>query len=147
MADHAHKQIRAAVVAAVTGLTTSGSRVYANRLYPLTEANLPGLRVFMDQEDAQAQSIHAPHLQERTARLVVECCAKATSALDDTLDLMSKEVEVALAAALTVGGKSVQLIYSGMEFDDEISNQPAGMKRLSFDCQFYTQNNAPDILV
>ena len=45
MADHLHKQIRDALVTKLTGLTTSGARVYANRLYPLDSANLPGLRI------------------------------------------------------------------------------------------------------
>jgi len=45
MADHLHKQIRAALVTKLTGLATSGARVYANRLYPLDSANLPGLRL------------------------------------------------------------------------------------------------------
>lgn len=147
MADHAHEQIRDAVVTALTGLTTSGSNVYANRLYPLDDASLPALRIYADQEDATPQSMHSPHIQERTLRLVVDCCAKATSGLDDTLDTMSKEVEIALATALTIGSKSVQLVYSGMEFDDEAAEKPIGVKKLSFDCQFYTMNNAPDVLI
>lgn len=147
MADHAHKQIRDAIETALTGLTTSGSRVYANRLYPLTESQVPALRIYLDEEDAAAQSIHAPMLLERTVRLVVECVAKATTALDDTCDLMSKEVEIALSAGVTVSGVLLVPVYAGSEFDDEISDKPIAAKRLRFELVFHTMNNAPDDLI
>lgn len=147
MADHAHKQIRDAVATALTGLTTSAARVYANRLYPLGDANLPGLRIYIDDEDAEAQTIHNPMLLERTARLVVECVARANTALDDTVDLMAKEVEIALATAMSVGGKSLQAVYTGSEYEDELGGTPAAARRLKFDLTFYTMNNAPDVFV
>jgi len=147
MADHAHKQIRGAIVTALTGLTTSGSRVYANRLYPLSDTDVPALRIYLDEEEASAQTIHLPMTLERTVRLVVECVAKATSALDDTVDLMSKEVEIALAAGVTVSGVLLVPVYSGSEFDDEISDKPVAAKRLRFDLTFYTLSNAPDDLI
>lgn len=147
MADHAHKQVRSAIVTALTGLTTSGSRVYANRLYPLADTGVPALRIFLDSEESTDQTVHKPTTQERTVRLVVECIAKATSSLDDTVDLMSKEVEIALAAGVTVSGVLLLPVYTGSEFDDEISDKPIAAKRLNFDVMFYTLNNAPDDLI
>mgnify|MGYP000246369384 CR=1 FL=1 len=79
MADHLHKQIRDKVETLLTGLSTSGARVYANRLQPLLDANLPGLRISADSETAAPQTIHAPYLQERTLNVAIECCAKAAS--------------------------------------------------------------------
>lgn len=146
MADHAHKQIRGAVATALTGLTTSGARVYANRLMPMESGQLPGLRVFLDDEQAEALTFHAPYAQERALTLVVECCAKGAS-LDDTLDRMSMEVEVALAAGLTVAGKALQPVYAGMEFTDELADQPVGVKRLRFTLSYSAMSNAPDVLI
>lgn len=146
MADHLHKQIRDKVETALTGLTTSGARIYANRIQPMADANLPGLRVYADEETAEAQTMHAPHLQERTLRLVVECCAKSTTALDDTLDLMSKEVEIALAAGITFSSRVYVPVYAGMSFDDEQSDKPVGVKRLNFSITYACMNNAPDTL-
>ena len=48
--SHAHTQIRDAAVLALTGLTSTGSRVYPNRIFTLADANLPGLRVFLNDE-------------------------------------------------------------------------------------------------
>lgn len=146
MADHLHKQIRGALVTKLTGLTTSGARVYANRLMAMADANLPGLRIMLDEERATPLTVHAPHVLERELTLAVECCAKAASALDDTLDLMSKEVEIALASGITVGSATLIPVYAGMNFDDEQLDKPIGVKRLTFNLTFAAMNNAPDTL-
>lgn len=146
MADHLHKQIRSAVVTRLTGLTTSGSRVYANRLQPLPDAMSPTLLVTLDEETATQATFHANPIYERELRLSVAAIYKATSALDDTLDLMSKEVETALAAGITVGSRVLDVFYTGMSFDDEQSDKPVGIKRMSFSIQFTAAANAPDAL-
>ena len=46
---HLRKQIRDNVVTALTGLSTTGSRVYASRVYP----NLPGLCVYTKSESVE----------------------------------------------------------------------------------------------
>ena len=147
MAYHLHRQIREAVETLLTGLTTTGSRVYANRLQPMADANLPGLRVYMDQEEAEGLTVHTPQVQSRKAMLVVECCAKSSTALDDTLDGSSKEVEIALASGVTLSGKNVPIFYVGMEFDDDLADKPIGVKRLRFSVNFTAMSNAPDVLI
>lgn len=148
MADHAHKQIRGALETALGGLTTSGARVYANRLHPMDAGSLPGLRIYAESEDAEALTIHSPHVQDRTLGVVVECCVKAVLATaDDTLDLMSKEVETALAAGLSVTGQTLYPFYRGMQMDLEPADLPVGIKRLRYGVTFATQNNAPDVFV
>lgn len=146
MADHLHKQIRDKIETALTGLTTSGARVYPNRIQPMADANLPGLRIFADDESVEVQTMHAPYLMERALRLVVECCAKSTTALDDTLDLMSKEVEIALATGITFGSRVLVPLYAGMSFDDDQSDKPVGVKRLNFTFTYSCMSNAPDTL-
>ncbi len=146
MADHLHKQIRSAVVTKLTGLTTSGSRVYANRLQPLPDAMSPTLLVTLDEETATQATFHTNPIYERDLRLSVSAIYKATSALDDTLDLMSKEVETALAAGITVGSRTLDVFYAGMSFDNEQSDKPVGIKRMSFSIQFTAAANAPDVL-
>lgn len=146
MADHAHKQIRAAVVSRLTGLTTSGARVYANRLAPLPDASLPSLLVTLDEESAEMLTVHQPVAQSRELTLSVAAIAKATTALDTTLDQMSKEVEIALAAGLTVGSQNLPVFYAGMSFEDEQSDKPVGIKRLRFTIPYTAMSDAPDIL-
>ena len=146
MADHLHKQIRAALVTALTGLTTSGSRVYANRLAPLPDTTSPTLLVTLDDEQATGLTIHQPQAQDRTLSLSVAAVVKASSAVDDTLDLMSKEVEIALAAGITVTGRNLPVFYQGMSFEDAQADKPVGIKRMTFSIPFTAISNAPDVL-
>lgn len=145
MGYHLHRQIREAVKTLLTGLTTTGSKVYPNRLHPLTEANLPGLRIFMDDEEVTGSG--ADKTQDRKPSLIVECCAKVATDLDDTLDQMSKEVEVALSGGITIGGFWMDAEYAGMQFDDAMAEKPAGVKRLRFFITYTAASNAPDVLI
>jgi hypothetical protein len=150
--NHLHRQIREAVETLLTGLTTTGSKVYANRLQPMADGNLPGLRIFMDQEESSVLTVHAPQMQDRQLGIIVECCAKVSAApgstpLDDTLDQISKEVEVALSAGVTLGGKNLPVTYLGMQFDDELVDKPIGIKRLRFSLNYSAYSNAPDVLI
>lgn len=146
MADHLHKQIRAAAVTKLTGLTTSGARVYENRLHPFDTASLPGLRVSLGDDSVTPETIHAPHIQSHQLELVVECVAAAVASLDDTCDLMSKEVEIALSAGLSIGGHTLTPILSGSSYDDEAAGTPAGSRRLSFVVAYDCLNTQPDTL-
>lgn len=144
---HLHRQIREAVKTLLTGLTTTGSRVYPNRLQPMTDANLPGLRVFMDQEEAQPLGLHSPRLDERSVQIIVEACAKASANLDDTLDQISQEVEGALASGITIGAVNLPVQYLGMQFDDDLADKPVGVKRMRFSVTYTAMNDAPDVLI
>lgn len=146
MANHLHQQIRAAVVTALTGLATTGTRVYANRLQPLPDALSPTLLITLDEETATPATFHTNPILERELRLTVAAVAKATSGLDDTLDQISKEVEAALAAGITLSGRRLDFTYTGMSFDDEQSDKPVGIKRMNFSVPFTAAANAPDVL-
>lgn len=145
MADHLHKQIRTAVAALLGGLATTGTRVYPNRLHPMDDENLPGLRVFMDGEDVLDS--YLDKTQERRLMLIVECCAQQAAALDDELDKSSKEVEVALSGGISVGAHWMDAQYAGMQFEDDLAGKPVGVKRLRFFITFTAASNAPDVLV
>lgn len=147
MANHALTQIRSAAVTALTGLTTSGARVYAERIYELAAANLPGLRVYVDDESSTTETIHSPAIKQRTAQLVVECCAKAASGLDTTCDTMQKEVEIALASGLSISGNAIPVDYRESRFTVEPGATPVGVRRLVFDIEFFTLANAPDSFI
>ena len=98
MANHLRRQIREAVATAISGLATTGARVFPSRVYPLeTEGDLPGLLVFTLAEASSRSTLPAPGLMQRTVRLQVVAVAEATADLDDALDQICKEVEIALA--------------------------------------------------
>lgn len=144
MADHLHKQIRGALVTKLTGLTTTGARVYANRLLPLPDALSPTLNITLDEEDAE---VGIQNIVDRRLGLVVEAYAKATAALDDTLDQVAKEVETALAGGITVGSRTLDVFYVGMSFEDAQSDKPVGVRRMRFSIPYTAMSNAPDVLI
>lgn len=145
--SHAHKLIRDAAKTALTGLASTTTRVFANRLYALADTDLPGLRISLDNETVDTPDITANPIQERQLELVVECCAKANSALDDAVDQMQLEVEKALAAGLTISSKHLDCVLAASQFDDAIGLTPVAVKRVSFLVKFYTRANAPDTLI
>lgn len=147
MANHLRRQIREAVGAAVTGLSTTGSRVFQSRVYPLEDADLPALLVFALGDAAQAMSFPVPRVMERRLRLQVVAIAKALSDLDDTLDGICKEVETALAmpcAALAGLCKSITLVSTDIEMQG-ISERPVGQAAMTYEVYYLNAENAPDV--
>lgn len=147
MAYHVRKQLRDAVTTALTGLTTTGARVYGYRVYALDPENeLPALSIYTTEEDAQGVTIHGPATVERVVAVRVKAFARSGSGLDDTLDLIAKEVETVLGAALTLGSKSVLLAYGGCEIDHEAGDQPIGTLELKYLGTLYNTATVPDVL-
>jgi hypothetical protein len=147
VANHLRQQIREAVAGAVTGLTTTGARVYQGRVYPLEDAQLPGLTVASLAEVSQRTTLPAPGMMARTLRLEVRAFAKAVASLEDTLDLICKEVEIALAmpcAALAGIAKSITLISTDIELQG-ISEKPVGQAALTYEIVYMAAENAPDV--
>lgn len=145
MADHIRKRIRAAALAALTSLTTTGANAFASRVHPLQDSELPGLRISTPDEQVVAQTFTPNTLQERTLQLVVEACVKAVSGYEDTADLIVKEVETALAANQTLGGlcHSVQLREISTELSGD-AERPIAAATMTFDVVYYTTQSAPD---
>lgn len=148
MADHIRTQIRDAVVAAVTGLTTTGTRAYAARpkTRPLQGSELPALLVYTN--DTEGEDIAGTLGSRRLAHvtdLVVEGYAKGTGDVDKTLDTIEKEVRVALEATPTLGGKCKTLTFSGSSKDDaDDTDQPTYVIRITWRCEYHTREGVPD---
>jgi hypothetical protein len=143
MANHLHKQIRDALKTALTGLATTGSRVFANRVYPISAAELPAIRIFTESEEVDQFGL-VGQFRQRSLDFAVEACAKAGASLDDTLDQIGKEVEIALAGGVVVTGKTLYPMYSGMQMDFEELDQPVGIKRHRFRLVFAAASASPD---
>lgn len=145
--SHAHKLIRDAAKTALTGLTTTATRVFANRLYALADTDLPGLRISLDAETVDVPDIGVNPVQERQLQLLVECCAKANTALDDAVDQIQLEVEKALSSGLTVGSVHLDCVLAASQFDDAIGLTPVAVKKVTYLVKFFTRANAPDTLI
>jgi len=142
--SHVRQQIREAFAAAVTGLTTTGARVYQSRIYELPAAQLPALRISTNDEAITWASLHNPATMERDIGLTCEAVAQATADLDDTLDTIIGEVEVAIAADPTLGGLCGVCRIESIEIDLSAEGEvPTGRAAMRFAVRTYTLSNAP----
>lgn len=144
---HVRQQIRDAIGAALTGLPSTGSRVFVSRLYPLQEIELPALRISWSDESSTPMTMNESMISSRTARINVVAVAKQTAALDDELDTICAEVEAALAnpvAALSPLARTIILTGTTTDLSGE-SDQPTGSATLTYEVEYFTAENAPDV--
>jgi len=139
---HVRKQIRDAVITAVTGLTTTGSNVFRSRIYPLEQTKLPGLCVFTRSETVEFDTLTISRSVSRVLDVIVEGYVSATSNYDDTLDQIAVEVEEALAADVTLGGlaKDTQVTAFEADFSGD-GEQPVAVGRFTVTVQYRTAEN------
>lgn len=148
MANHVRQQLREALAGVLTGLVTTGARVYQSRVRQVPEAQLPCLRIYTDGEDIEVVSLSNPAAQDRDIKIRVEAVAKAADNLDDTLDTICKEVEIAVANNPTLSGKARHCFYTGVEIEmQENGDRAAGVARMSFSASVQTMSTTPDILI
>jgi hypothetical protein len=151
MADHIRKQAREAVATLLTGLTTTGPRVFQSRVYVLNDADLPCLVISTNEEQAEIGAMGFPSMLNRQLNLQVRALAKANSNLDDTLDAMIKEVEIALNASIvanTLNGLVKDITLSSIFIDmNGEAESPMGQAVMSFTVLYKTQANTPDISI
>ncbi len=141
---HKRTSIRNNVTTALTGLTTTGSNVFESRIYPNELAKLPLLNVYSNTETSELSSIGKI---ERNLEIMVEGFAKATANIDEALDVIAKEVEVALATDLTRGGHAKETFLTNTEYElENIGNQQLGVIKMTFNVHYITTKINPEVL-
>lgn len=151
---HARKQIRDAVVALVTDLATTGRNVFPSRVYSLADEELPSLSVFTgdagNDEVVTKVTLGSPGkrpLFKRDCPLLIEGHAKVSDDIDDVLDQIALEVEIAMSNPITIGARDVpaQLRSTAKELSGEGEDQ-IGVVRLLYTVTYVTAENTPDVL-
>ena len=95
---HRAETIMQAVVATLTGLTTTGARVYRARAYALPKADDNALAIFQGPDVVQDDSTF--HRIQSLLTVNIEAVAReATAQIDETLNLIRKEVMTAIGAS------------------------------------------------
>jgi len=139
--SHVREQLRKAVATVVTGLTTTGTKVYTNRVYPVDVTDCPCLVITSTGDDIEAQTIHHPYMQMRQTRIQIEAYAEGATGFDDQIDTICAEVETAIANASSSLVKGMYLRGTRIEFDQ--GEQPIGRATMVFTKDLYTESNAP----
>lgn len=145
MADSVDQQILDAVVVALTGLTTTDDRVFPDRTHELQEVNLPGLRLYTNEEEITTASLGIGRRRQHRMVLLVEACSKKSSGMDRELKTMRKEVVTALDANQGAGGaKFIEPRRIEIDMTGEAEKE-VGIARMTFEVLYYTAQGAPDV--
>lgn len=151
---HARKQIRDAVVAMLTDLSTTGRNVFPSRVYSLADEELPSVSVFTG--DANNDEVVTKvtlgnttkfPLFKRDCPLLIEGHAKISDDIDDVLDQIALEIEVAMSNPITIGERTVpaQLRSTAKVLSGDSEDQ-IGVVRLLYIVTYVTAENTPDVL-
>jgi len=141
MTEHVRQKILTALATRLTGLTTTGANVFRSRVYPLDTGQVPGLLIYAESETVEPGS---GRKSERQLTIKIEGYAVGP-AIDDILDQIALEVEIAIAAEPTLSGlcKDLLLLTTQIEKSGE-PNQPMGLITLNFLAWYQAANGAPD---
>jgi len=148
MADHVREQITVAALSALTGLATTGARVFRDRdtserpLDPDTE--VPGLTIEDDGEPSERITIDSSQVLERRMRLRVTAHVKAASGYSSSMNQILKEVEIAIAGATLAGAKDVSLVELAARETSQAADKPTVRQAFNFEVLYFTVAGAPD---
>lgn len=139
---HERKQIRDAVVAALTGETGAGARVFASRALPVRH-DLPTILVHTpDEETDPASRASAPRVLMRTAQVQIEAIVTAASesALEDAIDAIALEVETAMDVDLNLDGYAFDsALVSTETIVNGDGDKLLGLARLAYAVKYESQ--------
>ena len=152
---HARQTIRDAIVTAVTGLTTTGSNVFTNRLpsAAFEPSQLPCWIVSTiegDGEDVEEQSMGLGSDKQRTLQVVLRGLAAGATgqASSNTLDTMAEEAETALANPVTgISNVSLKLRATEFELDEDHSADRPVSILLLYDAVYFAAEGAPGTIL
>jgi hypothetical protein len=141
---HLRQSIRERVAADVTSLVTTGANVFQSRIFPVEESKLPCLLVYTTSEDSEVTEMASPRPMTRTLNVVVQGVVSAAQP-DDTLDLISKEVEVALAGDVSINSLANNSFLSSTEIEFNADGaKPIGTVVLNYSVEYRNVDNNPE---
>lgn len=144
MSLHKAEQIMVAVLAKITGLTTTTTNAYRGRVYPLQATQLPALVLYMGADTPTL--LHSQTLMDCALNITVEVVIKTTVQLDMLLNLIRKEVSTALQADYTQGLSFILNTEEGSADDPELmgdSDQPIARHRLHWIVSYRRSRSDP----
>jgi|GEM_PF-570028 len=147
--SHVRTQIRHAIAQQLNNLTTTGTRIFVSRVYPLESAALPGLIIKTESDQANEQFASASGgvvKQWCQLQLMVKAYAKGTANVDDVLDQVELEVRIALASNKTLGGlaKDLNWLHTTILLENG-GEQPIGCAEMVFTVDYRVADESPNI--
>jgi len=145
MTTHVRQQIRDRIVSNVTGLSSTGDRVYKSRVWPLNADTMPALLVYSTSEDSITRAMGSTQTLDRQLSVTIEGYVRNITVYDNEIDTIAKEVEIAMASDATLNGlaKFSYLASTEISYNGE-GDQPIGIVTLNYAIQYWTATNAPE---
>ena len=141
---HLRQSIRERIATDVTSLTTTGANVFQSRIFPVEDSKLPCLLVYTTSEDSEVTEMASPRPMTRILNVVVQGVVSAAQP-DDTLDLISKEVEVALAGDVSINSLANNSFLASTEIDFNADGaKPIGTVVLNYSVEYRNLDNNPE---
>ena len=136
---HVRKQIRDRIASVLSSnVSLVKRRVYASRVYPLTEDNLPAITVYTGSEVSSRLNMGLKDL-DRSLSIDVDLYVRVTKTFDDDVDKIAVQVEEAIANDFTVNGLAKEAVLTGtdIQFSGD-AEQPVGVAKLTFTVRYVT---------
>jgi len=135
--------IRTAFAALLTGLPSTGSRVYQSRTRPLQAAELPAILVFSGESKTEANNVGSQKPDLMTYQLRADILVKDSTGTESIADQILDEISSAVFAnvtANTLSGKvsSTRLIQVGEPDLDDSLEKPALRLPVLFETTYST---------
>jgi hypothetical protein len=143
---HLRQQIRAAAVSALTGLASTGARVYAGRSRPLAKNHEPTLLVYTQQELSARSFNGNPPVLERVMSLVIEGRVSTAGEPDDALDQIAKDIEAAMWTHRRFGGIAIDTRLADTIIATEAEGErQSGSIRLTYEVRYQSLEGSADL--
>ncbi|HKQ24092.1 MAG TPA: hypothetical protein VJT81_06585 [Burkholderiales bacterium] len=129
--------------------TTIGSRFYRGRQLPVEDTELPAGLVYQGDEQSPPDDVRS--LKRRGLETFIELHHKSDPAtlndpdIETKLNELAREVEVALEADFTLGGRCLFFIHVGTLTRIEDGDSNRGTIRLQLNVQYRTLRTDPSI--
>ncbi|GAB5376476.1 MAG: hypothetical protein AcusKO_29380 [Acuticoccus sp.] len=140
---HIRQQIREAAEARLAGLATTGARVFKHH-YALGEGDYPALRITTWNEASTRYGDFECGGLIRTIELLIEAWAAGGDELEDVLDAIAAEVEVAIDQDDTLGALATDTVLQSTEKAVDVSgDRRVGRLVMTFTVRAQTATGDP----
>ncbi|MBY0261216.1 MAG: hypothetical protein K2Q20_02670 [Phycisphaerales bacterium] len=140
-------ELRQAVIALLTGLTTTGPRVFDQEPYALHL--IPCLVVSTSASSISSVSVDVPQTFQVDSEVQIEAIVSVATGLQDLQDTVTAEIMVALANGVTLDGISRPLTLTSVD-QIEINatgERPVARRTVTFICgPLFVKANTPSVL-
>jgi len=123
----------------LAGTTNVGTRIYRERVTPLTRDESPSLVIEPVRDDAQ-QNLTLPKIDwTLSVRVAIIVRGSASSTPYEVADPVCKSVHAKMTSDLTLGGYAIDVLPTGVDFAMVDGDQAIGVINTNWDVRYRTE--------